>query len=95
MERITDYKRTAGKRIGRPRMKWNDDVREDLGGNKIRNKSEIAIDRQAWNGVSEKAKTYKQFLSSVKKNLIVNSYIVPVKLSSLMMTGYEPKRVAK
>jgi len=75
-------------------MKWDVDVREDLGRNKIRNKNEMAIDRQAWNGAFEKAKTYKGFLSSVKKNLIVNSYIVPVTLSSLMMTGYEPKRVA-
>jgi len=75
-------------------MKWVDDVREDLGRNKIRDKSEMAIDRQAWSSAFEKAKTYKGFLSSVKKNLIANSYIVLVKLSSLMMTGYEPKRVA-
>ena len=75
-------------------MKWDDDVSEDLGRNKIRNNSEMAIDRQTWNGVFVEAKTYKGFLSSLKKNLIVNSYIVPVNLSSLMMTGYEPKRVA-
>jgi hypothetical protein len=42
----------------------------------------------------EKAQTYKEFLNSVKKNLIVISYVVPVTLSSLMMTRYEPKRVA-
>jgi len=55
----------------------------------------MAIYRQAWNSVFGKAKTYKGFLSSLTKNLIVNSYIVfPVKLSSLMMNRYEPKHVA-
>jgi len=44
--------------------------------------------------VFEKAKTYKEFLSSVKKNLVVNPYIVPVTLSSVMTARYEPKRVA-
>ena len=42
-------------------MKWDDDVREDLGRNKIRNKTEMATDRQAWNSVFEEAKTYKEF----------------------------------
>jgi predicted component of type VI protein secretion system len=82
------------RRIGRLRLRWEDDIRKDVGRNKIRNKSEMAIDRQALNGVFEQAKTYKELLSQVKKNLIVNSYIVPVTLSYMTMTLYEPKRVA-
>jgi len=47
----------------------------------------MAIDRQAWKRVVEQAKTYKELLSSVKKNLILNSYIIPVTLSSFLDDG--------
>jgi hypothetical protein len=81
MKGITEWKGIVVRRIGRPRLRWEDDDREELRRMKIWNMSEMAIDRQAWNRVFEQAKTDKELLSPVKKKLIVNSYIVPVKLS--------------
>jgi hypothetical protein len=46
MERITEWRQITVRRIGILRLRWEDDVREDLGRIKIRNKSEMAIDRQ-------------------------------------------------
>ena len=46
MERITWWRWIAVKRIGRSRLKWKNDIREDLGRIKIRNKLKMAIDRQ-------------------------------------------------
>jgi hypothetical protein len=45
--------------LGRPRLRWLDDVCDDLKVQKVRNWKELAMDRQAWNDLSEKAKTHK------------------------------------
>jgi hypothetical protein len=45
--------------LGRPRLRWLDDVCDDLKVQKVRNWKELAMDRQAWNDLSEKAKIHK------------------------------------
>jgi hypothetical protein len=51
---------TNGRRsLGRPRLRWLDDVCDDLKVLKVRNWKEIAIDRKAFSDLSEKAKTHK------------------------------------
>jgi hypothetical protein len=45
--------------LGTPRVRWLDNVCDDLKVLKVRNWKEIAMDRKAESGLSEKAKTHK------------------------------------
>lgn len=47
VERITEWRPIAVRRIGRPRLRWVGDVREDLGGMKIQNGSKMTMEREA------------------------------------------------
>jgi hypothetical protein len=57
VKRITEWRPIAVRRIGRPRLRWEDDVRVDLGKMKIRNWSEMAMDREAQKRTVEQAKS--------------------------------------
>ena len=48
------------RRIGRPRLKWENDVREDLVKMKIQIGSKMAMEREARNRTFEQAKTHKE-----------------------------------
>ena len=50
----------AVKRIARPKLRWEGDVREDLGKMKIQNGSKMAVEREAWNRIVEQAETHKE-----------------------------------
>jgi hypothetical protein len=39
---MTEWRLTAGRKIGRQRLRWEDDVRADLGSMKIQNWSKMA-----------------------------------------------------
>jgi hypothetical protein len=45
--------------LGRPRLRWLDDVCDDIKVLKVRNWKELAMDRKAWSDLFEKAKTHK------------------------------------
>jgi len=60
VERITEWRPIAVRTIGRPRLRWKGDVREDLGKMKIQNGSEVAIEREAWKRIVEQANTHKE-----------------------------------
>jgi hypothetical protein len=45
--------------LGGPRLRWLDDVCDDLKVLKERNWKQLAMDRKACNDLSEKAKTHK------------------------------------
>jgi hypothetical protein len=47
----------AVRRIGRPRLRWEEDVRADLRKMKIENWCKMATDRKAWKRVVELAKS--------------------------------------
>jgi hypothetical protein len=57
--RVTEWRTTAVRRIGRTKLRWNDDVREDLGKTNIQNCSKMAMDREAWKRIVEQAKLTK------------------------------------
>lgn len=44
------------------RLRWDGDVREDLGRAKIRNWSKIAMDGEEWKKIVRQAKTHKEVL---------------------------------
>lgn len=48
------------RRIGRPRLRWEGDVREDLGKMKIQNGSKMSVEGEAWKRTVEQAKTHKE-----------------------------------
>jgi hypothetical protein len=59
VKRITEWRAFAVRRIVRPRVRWEGDVREDLGKMEIQNWSKMAVDRERWRRIVEQAKTRK------------------------------------
>jgi hypothetical protein len=59
VKRITDWRTVAVRRIGTQRLRWEDDIREDVGKMKVQNWSKMAMDRDAWRRTAEQAKTHK------------------------------------
>jgi hypothetical protein len=57
------------------RLRWLDDVCDDLKVLKVRNWKELAMDRKAWNDLSEKAKTTKGCSANGRK-MAITAYIV-------------------
>jgi hypothetical protein len=49
----------AVRRNGRPRTKWEVEVRENLGKIKFRTCGKMAKDREAWKRIVEQARTHK------------------------------------
>jgi hypothetical protein len=50
---------TNGDLTGRPRIRWLDDVCNDMKLMNVKNWKELALNRKAWNDLFEKAKTHK------------------------------------
>jgi hypothetical protein len=67
VERITEWRPIAVRRIGRQRLRWEGDVREDLGRMKIRNWSKMAMGREKRKRIVRQAKTHKEVLRYEKK----------------------------
>jgi len=51
---MTEWRPTAGRKIDRQRLRWEYDVRADLGRMKIQNWSLLQV-REAWKGVVDQA----------------------------------------
>jgi hypothetical protein len=58
-KRIFEWKPIGRQSQGRPRLRWLDDVCDDLKVLKVRNWKELAMYKKVWNDLSEKAKTHK------------------------------------
>ena len=48
---------------GRPRLRWEDDVRNDVGEMGVKNWKLRAQERKQWNEITEQAKTHKELYS--------------------------------
>jgi hypothetical protein len=59
-KRIFNWKPMGSQPPGRPRLRWLDNVCDDLKVLKVRNWKEVAMDRKAWSDLSEKAKTHRR-----------------------------------
>jgi hypothetical protein len=58
-KRIFEWKPLGRRSLGRPKLRWLDDVCDDLKVLEVRNWKEVATNRKVWNDLSEKAKTTK------------------------------------
>jgi hypothetical protein len=58
--RITEWRPTAVGRIGRPRLRWEKGVREDLGKIKIQNWSKMVMDREAWKRIVKQVRAHNE-----------------------------------
>jgi len=45
---------------GRPRLRWEDDVRNDLRKMEVKNWKQSVQERKQWNKITEQAKTHKE-----------------------------------
>jgi len=60
----TTRKKTERKR---PRLSWDDDVRDDLRKMRVNNWKQKAQKRKPWRGIIEQAKTHKEVAEMRKK----------------------------
>jgi hypothetical protein len=56
--KITEWKPYKTRTVGRPRLRWMDQVEEDLRKMKIANWRKKMEDRQTWNRIVEQTKTH-------------------------------------
>jgi hypothetical protein len=57
--RICKWKRFASRPIGRPKNRWEDDVRKDWQTVKVKNWKKSVLDRDLWNTIFERTKTQR------------------------------------
>jgi hypothetical protein len=58
--RIYKWKPFASRSIGRPKRRWEDDVRKDLQTMKIKKWKKSVLDRDSWNAIVERTKTHTE-----------------------------------
>jgi hypothetical protein len=59
LKKVTERKPRSSRPVGRPRMRWLDQVEEDLKNMKVRNWREKCNDRRLWNEIVKQAKTHQ------------------------------------
>jgi hypothetical protein len=57
--KLLDWKPMGTRPVGRPRLRLQEDVMEDLKKLKVKNWKKAAKDRRIWRAMTEKAKTHK------------------------------------
>lgn len=57
---ITKWRPVALRGIGKPRIRWEVEVRRNLGKMKIRYWDKMGMKREAWKRIFERARTHKQ-----------------------------------
>jgi hypothetical protein len=63
VKKITNWKPVAPRHIGRPELRWKEDVRNDLKVMKGQNWKKLAQSRNKWKGIIEEAKTHVELQS--------------------------------
>jgi hypothetical protein len=58
VKKITNWKLIAPRHLGRPKLRWEEDVRNDLKAMKVQNWKKLVQDRNKWKGITEEAKTH-------------------------------------
>ena len=60
VKRVYKWKPMLTRPLGRPKNRWEDDVRNDMKKLKIKNGTSCIQDRSKWKSYVEKAKTFKE-----------------------------------
>jgi hypothetical protein len=75
VEKIHKWKPFTGRPVGRPKSRWEDDVRNDLKKMKIIKWTEQVQDRLKWEGTIEKAKTLPELQRHRRRRRIFLKHI--------------------
>jgi len=59
VKKVTEMEPCSSRPVGRPRLRWLDQVGGDLKKMKVRNWREKCKDRRLWNEIVKQAKTHK------------------------------------
>jgi len=59
VKKLTEWEPYSSRAVGRPRLRWLDQVEEDLKKMKVRNWIEKCKDRRLWNKIVKQAKTHQ------------------------------------
>ena len=59
VKKLTEWEPCSSRAVGRPRLRWLDQVGEDLKKMKVRNWREKCKDRRLWNKILKQAKTHQ------------------------------------
>jgi len=59
VRKVTEWEPRSSRPVGRPRLRWRDQVEEDLKKMKVRNWREKCKDRRLWNEIVKQAKTHQ------------------------------------
>jgi hypothetical protein len=65
--RIYKWKSFTSRPIGRPKNRWEDDVRNDLQTMKITHWKKSVLNRDLWKIIVERTKTHIRVVASIKK----------------------------
>jgi hypothetical protein len=57
VQKVIEWEPRSSRPVGRPRLRWLDQVEEDLKKMKVRNWREKCKDRRLWNEIVKQAKT--------------------------------------
>jgi transposase len=58
VKKLTEWEPCSSRTVGRPRLRWLNQVEEDLKKMKVRNLREKCKDRRLWNEIVKQAKTH-------------------------------------
>ena len=58
VKKLTEWETSSSRTVGRPRLRWLDQVEEDLKKMKVRNWRDKCKDRRLWNEILKQAKTH-------------------------------------
>ena len=59
VKKLTEWKPYSSRQVGRPRLRWLEQVEEDLKKMKVRNWREKCNDKRSWNEIAKQDKTHQ------------------------------------